>query len=1084
MSNLVVYKSSAGSGKTYTLAREYLELLFRDPESYRHILAVTFTNKAAWEMKVKILSELYLLNHQKDQGNSNLAYLMEMTVFDQDQIRRRAGYMLGMILHNYSRFHVMTIDRFFQKIIRGFARDIGIQAGYTVELDHHKVLDHAIDELFSGLSEDPLLLQWLAGFARERIIEGGSWNLKYLIRELSREIFNERFQMHRSELKRKFTDRKFLRAYKKDLYRIIKSYEENLMATGRAAMELVNRNGLQVEDFKYGKTGPVGYLEALSAGRTGKVPGTRVCNALDDAEGWYSAGSEKKKQISYLVKNGLGELLAKAVRKFEDEFAKYETARLVVRNIYILGILSDVSERVYAYASEMNFFLLSDANRFLKDIIGENEAPFIYEKTGEYFHHFMIDEFQDTSILQYDNFKPLIADSLARNYKSMLVGDIKQSIYRWRNGDWEILSDMIGDDFRHFGIAYKPLVFNWRSREVIVECNNRFFSTAADILQSHLDQLILSGGSDQDLQRWMDGRLKKVYQDVRQEVPGHQKKKKAGGYVRFEFLESSNKQWQEDAVRNTISVIEQLQERGYHPGDIAILARTGEEVRKMTDAILDYKDSSMASEQYSYDTISQESLFVGSSSAVQLIISIMKFLNQPGDRINKAFLLHESQTILSASGRNPGKLFMSAGNHEDESILLEYLPDEFVKTRQWLKNLPLYELTEEIVRIFSLSGKSRDLPFINAFQDLVTEYAAKEPSDNVSFLEWWEEEGKQKNLSISEQQDAIRIMTIHKAKGLEFPVVILPFCDWKLDHHANQTILWCKPEIRPFDGLPLVPVLYSGRLENSFFSGEYYREKLKIFVDHFNLLYVSMTRACDELYLFMPDKPSDKGMTDIADLVLSVARKEFTKDRPVAPGKGKNYKSRLEFGLPAKVLTEEKRGKTCKMSAFRSVPLGDRLKLRFRGDDFFDPAGKDKVSYGRIMHEVFEMIETRDDLDRAMEEIFRQGKMGRNECMKMRSHIEGIISRKPWSYWFSDKWKVINEREMITGAGKIRRPDRVMIQSRKVVVLDYKFGRRKENIYASQVREYMSHLSAMGFQEIEGYVWYVMLDELQKITRE
>jgi ATP-dependent helicase/nuclease subunit A len=1043
LSGLTIYKASAGSGKTFALARDYIGLAIQDPEAFRHILAVTFTNKATDEMKGRILEELHRLASGADSAIRQ--WMLDQWGLESAEISARARIILETILHNYSRFHVETIDRFFQRAIRAFTREIGLAAGYRVELDAPRVLSEAVDMMLDGLDQDPELQQWFVAFARDRVLEGGHWNLRHDLLVLGAELNNERFQEASSGLAEQLSDREGFKRFRQELYTIKYGFENGLEGLAEKAMDIIRGEHLDTGDFKgaYG----VGYFFSRILQGDYRYPSGTIMGHLDTPEAWASKGSEAREAISRAYDKGLNELLRQVVRIYERDFRRYRTAESVMSFLYTLGILMDISSRIREYTLSQGIFLLSDAARFLYGIIGDNEAPFIYEKVGNHFHHFMIDEFQDTSALQWKNFKPLINNSLANGQTCLIVGDVKQSIYRWRNSDWEILSDVVPHAFPHARLEEKALKYNWRSRRNIVAFNNDFFTAAREALKEFFQR---EGGEGNQ------GPLKidRAYGDVFQlmpDLPG-----KEGGYVRATMIpQEEGADWKANVHRQVVRLLEQIQDQGLTLSDVAILVRTKKEGKEISEAILRHKSLHHGT-GYRYDLISNESLFLVTACSVRIITSVMKYLVRPADRINLAQLIHEHSLISGDRANHNGFPVTGADS----------LPTAFLEQMETLRYLTLTELVERIIRLFSLNEKEEETPYLVAFQDTVIEFSKNHPADIHSFLSWWDEHSDDLALTVSEEQDAIRVMTIHKAKGLQFPVVIIPYCHWSFDHRGmNAQILWCRPAMPPFNRISILPVKYSSALRDTDFEQAYHAERFRIYVDHLNLMYVAFTRAMEGLFIFAP-LPAREKLTDAADMIHKV----LGGDTGLCWTSG-------EFGNIGRSGGTGKR-EQWQIRKLVSHEFSTKLRLQYRGMNFFDTAAEQRIHQGNIMHEVFSRIHGAGDLDWAVEVVRREGMIEAGEAVQMKAELSRLISTDRVRDWFEDGWRVITEQDILTPGGTVKRPDRVMMKGNQAIVVDYKFGKQRSSSHMVQVRKYVDMLRQMNVADVRGFVWYVNLEEV------
>jgi ATP-dependent exoDNAse (exonuclease V) beta subunit len=1042
--------------------------LFRETDIFRHILAVTFTNKATEEMKSRIIGELYRLSSK--QNSEYLEYIMDQSGYQEKTIRNKSDTILKKILHDYSRFSVSTIDSFFQKIVRSFTREIGIQHGYTIELDTENVLKEAVDRLFLETDNDLSLRQWLIRFAVKRTEEGKSWNLKKDIHELGREVFKEEFREYSDIIAGKLEDKEFLSGYMSDLYKIISHFTGTLSQKGKQGLDLISSYGLSVNDFSYKESGPAGYFLKL-AGQNFQKPGSRILDALNAPEKWYTRSSEMKKRIEEIFEKGLNKMLVDIIDFFNSNYSDYITSGTILSNIFTLGILSDITREIFRYTNEKNLFLLSDASAFLNKIIENNDAPFIYEKTGNYYHHFMIDEFQDTSGFQWNNFRPLINNSLSQNYDNMVVGDAKQSIYRWRSTDWEILTEKIFKDFYPGSIKNYTLDKNWRSHKIIVDFNNSFFKKAAKVLQDTYNDELAEIRLHADSEKLKDNIIK-IYSDVQQLCAKDEKEEK--GYVKIKFIDFKEENHVKD---NLIAILKELQDRGYRLKDIAVLTRKREEGKNIADFLIDYKQNNETGSKYRYDVISDESLYLSSSPAVKFLIAILKFFINRYDNINNYFVISEYLNYIKEGNRDNTTIRVDNSNPGDiNTVLNRLLQESSVKSVDYLKSLSLYEMVERLIEMFSLNNIGGELPFIQAFQDLVLDYSNRNSSNIYAFLEYWEDIGSKKSISISEAQDAIRIMTIHKAKGLEFRAVILPYCNWHIENPSRKQIIWCKPKDRPFNKLDIVPVYYSRNLKDTSFTSEYYVEKLKIYIDNLNLLYVAFTRASDSLYcLASQGSKTGNNISTVSDLLFNILSVSDKQDSQV-----------FEYGIPENI-EPAKDYNDLRVNKIREYPSSDsrkKLRIAYQVSDFFIKDSEIKsrpLNYGKIMHEIFSNIVTTDDIRIAAEKVYLEGKISIADKDSILGDMEQIFGDTRIRKWFSDGRKVFNEKDIILPGGATRRPDRVILKDKDAIIIDYKFGYVERNEYLDQTREYASLLKEMGYKSVESYIWYINTGKIIKV---
>jgi ATP-dependent exoDNAse (exonuclease V) beta subunit len=1050
MSNgtLTIFNASAGSGKTYTLTGIYLSSLFRARNNYRKILAVTFTNKATAEMKERILENLHLLATGKE--SEYLKQLMNETGKPAEWIRTEAGEILNSVLHDFSRFSVSTIDSFFQKILRAFAREAGLHSGFNIELDHTMLLSSAVDEMIASAASDKKLKEWLISYATSNIDEEKSWDLKRGITELSEELFKEKFKILSAEERSKLEDKDFLLNYISRLRAVSSSFEKQMAETGKRAVAIYCDNQLTDDMFFNKGKGVPGYIRRLAKGDIPE-PNTFVRAALDDPPKWST--SKMCPQLAQALAAGLGDAVMEAVALYDSGFIRHCTAKVILRNIYALGILSDVLSNIHKLTASENIFLLSDAGEFLNLITEADQCPFIYEKVGNTFENFMIDEFQDTSIIQWNNFNPLVSNSMAQGFDNLLVGDIKQSIYRWRNSDWRILGTILASRIDGKRFLSQSLATNYRSRSNVIRFNNSLFSVLPALLDARLGN---DGAPDS---------FKNLYSEAVQTDPG----KKNGGYVRIEFVDDEDdRPWTKKVLDNLPALIESLQDKGYKASDIGIIVRFGREGADVLHALMDYSDNAGEEKKarYNYNVVSNDSLLLANSLVIRFIVSVLSFADNNDDAISSAAMLRFY--LLSTGYSDPEKVPFT------KESMQTCLPEGYMDFIGTLKEIPLFQAVENIISFFDLGGKESNEPYINTFQDHVLSFTANGNPDIRSFLSWWESSGCNKSVVLPGNQDAMRILTIHKSKGLEFRIVILPFISWNIEHSSShQPLLWVKPESEPFNDLGIVPVKCSKDLENTIFAAYYKEEKYSVNLDNLNLLYVAMTRAKDVLFGFSMNKPA-KGT--IASVLKEAFLCENINNSEVNLQSLYNReKNMFELGeIPGSTDLKPAQNGILSSGYHVSQAMGS-LRLKLHGENYFsagDAALREKINYGKIMHEIFEGINTAADIPAAVKKLVLEGKLPESEAADMENKVNTLICDPAVSSWFSADNKVLREAGILLTSGNIRRPDRVIFRDGKASVIDFKFGKENEH-YAEQVNLYRNLLALMGYQNIDAYIWYV-----------
>ncbi len=1051
-----IYKASAGSGKTYRLAYEYVLLLFQNRNElhpHRSTLAVTFTNKATDEMKRRIVRELFALATQDDAD-----FLKDLKKEDclnglsDNEIQKLAKRFLTDILYDYSSFNVSTIDGFFQQIVRAFTREIGLQGNFGVELDQDSVLQLAVDNMLFELdkAENRQLLEWLKEMVDENLENDQKWfKFRDKINQLGREIFKESYLQNAQILSEKLHDRVFLKTYRKQLNDIIETFEKTMQNVCSEALKILQKYGLEFADFSRGTKGFITYFDYDKLKSKGFEVTQTFVAVVDNCEKWYTQKSTKKNAIESAFFDGLN-ACAKTI--VEADKTNYLSAKVVLENIYILGILTDINAQIVRYCNDKNALLISNTTDFLHKIIDGSDAPFIYEKTGVYLHHFMMDEFQDTSQLQWDNFRPLLDNSVAENRQNLVVGDVKQSIYRWRNSDWRLLQSGVKNAFGDERIQEETLGTNWRSARNIVEFNNEIFS-------------IFSQLSDKIVQKNAE-LVKNIYANASQKS-----NRRNLGRVNVEFLPIKSEdetKWEERVMSRLSFIIDELREKDYALSDITILVRKNKEATKVADFLINA----------GYEVVSNEALLVANAPCVRLLVALMRFFVAPENTLNR--MLVESLSNRQKNAIDAPKL-LSENETSDEWLQRNFA--DKIDVFHTLKNKPLLQMVEQLILELELQKIAENSVFLQAFQDEIFNYTVNYSGDINGFLEYWDKVSGNRFLAASETQNAIRIMTIHKSKGLEFKAVIIPFCDW--DFAGQSSTIWCRPpeNCEPFSQLPIIPVTYKSMLANTIFAKDYEAETLYRFVDTLNLAYVAFTRPENDLYILAPKNDAEtietpKSIADFLQICLIEQNCEISSDLRKKLTLSDDENCLVQIGTLEKLEKKEKENEIEALPlTYDSVSAGSRLNLRYSLDD----EGSER-RYGLLLHDVLSEINTIEDIEKALKKQILSGAISENEYPELADFLARLLSEKEVAEWFSGEYRVVNETEIISpNADKTHRPDRVMIKGKKVIVVDYKFGLQKEKRYHAQVKKYMRLIAKMGY-EASGYIWYARLGEIELVN--
>ncbi len=1067
---LTVYKASAGSGKTFTLATEYIRLLVENPQSYRNILAVTFTNKATEEMKMRILSQLYGIWKQLPESNNYLKNIQEKTGLAPNVISERAGLALNNLTHNYNYFRVETIDTFFQSVLRNMARELDLTTNLRIGLNDYQVEELAVDQLIEDLTTTDVMLQWILKYVMENISDDKSWNVIAQIKKFGQNIFKDYYKEVSITLEQKMGEAGFFENYTNCLRDLRKAAEEYMKEIGESFFDTLEGEGLSVDDLSSKQRGIASFFNKLRNGIFDpSIITTTVANHLENIEKWCPKTNPRRDAVLQVVESSLIQILKCAVEAQEKQWKIFQSSNLTLRHLNQLRLLSSIEKKVRELNETENRFLLSDTQQLLHSLIDGSDSPFIFEKIGTQLQHVMIDEFQDTSTIQWQNFKVLLAETMSHEDGSnLIVGDVKQSIYRWRSGDWRLLNG-IEDQFNSMLMELKSLSTNYRSTRNVIDFNNTFFRHAAKVEYQALEEL----ECDEREQ------LEKAYADIEQKVPDD---KKDEGRVTIELL--PNNEYQESILEHTVEYVRELIDAGVSQKDIAILVRYNNHIPLIAQYFLENLPE--------VSIVSDEAFRLEASSAVCLMIQALHLLLHPDDQLTKAAIV--KTWLCTVQGKElTDDQFMIAGNNLDE-----YLPEAYIGHFDELLTLPLYELAEKIYSIFQLHLLEGQGAYLCAFYDHLANYVNENTTDIQSFLTEWDENLSKKTIQ-SDETNGIRLISIHKSKGLEFDHVIIPYCDWTLEKYSDN-IIWCKPNEAPFNDLPIAPIDYSPKMMGSIYEKEYLHEHLQNTVDNLNLLYVAFTRAAKSLYVV-----GKRGVKNSRSALIELCLPLVAESMPEAQLDGmEDNESAIvfEFGtyetsqpeLPSQNNEKESSNPFLQKSEAISVSIRTYdSKVNFRQSnrsrDFIEGEDIDQqrryIQAGSILHEIFSTIQTEKDIPEALQRLQFEGILYDEEMTAERitSMLRKRLSDPRVASWFSPRWTLFNECTILSvedGEVHEHRPDRVMTDGDEWIVVDFKFG-HPDPEYHTQVRRYMDLLSSMGHQNIKGYLWYVYSNKIEEV---
>ena len=1068
---LTVYKASAGSGKTFALAIHYIKLVVNNPQAYRNILAVTFTNKATEEMKTRILSQLYGIWKQLPDSEGYMNEVCKALNATPGYVSERAGMALNLLLHNYNHFRVMTIDTFFQSVLRNLARELDLTANLRIGLNDSQVEELAVDEMIADLKTTDVVLQWILKYIMENISDDRSWNVIGQIKKFGKTIFHDYYRDISKQLDEQLQREDFFEAYQRTLREVRDAARERMLNIAESFFGTLEEEGLTADDLANKRRGIASFFQKLKDGTFDEsIENQTVANCLEDSAKWYAKTHPRRELIHALADGPLGDILRYAVEERPRQWRLYQSATLTLRHLNQVRLLSSIEKKVRELNDEANRFLLSDTQKLLGSLISDSDSPFIFEKIGTQLEHIMIDEFQDTSTIQWRNFHVLLAEAMSHEHTSnLIVGDVKQSIYRWRSGDWRLLNG-IENQFSEQQIETRNLQTNYRSQRRVIAFNNAFFRHAAQL--EYLAQ--------QELSPLEAEQLKKAYADVEQLIPD---KREDAGLVDIRLLPAAD--YEESVLQLTSDIVTSLMAQNVSQRSIAILVRNNASIPVIARHFL--------ATMPGVSIVSDEAFRLDASSAVCLIVSALRLLVHPDDQLTKAAIVKTWQQDILHRAASDNELLLADNN------LDALLPPDYIEAFTALRSLPLYELCERLYAIFRLSEIEGQGAYLCAFYDQLTDFISDNTSDIDTFLHEWDDNLHTKTIQ-SDETNGIRLISIHKSKGLEFAHVICPFCDWPLEHTGN--VLWCTPTEEPFSDLPIAPIDYSQKhMMGTIYEPDYLQEHLQTTVDNLNLLYVAFTRACESLYVI-----GRRGAKGSRSALIEQALPLVANDLQSSILEGLNDDAAcLRFSYGAHVIPSAVEGSPSlfdnpflqKASSIHVPVETFASKATFKqsnrsrafteaSDEDDDAKRRNYIQTGSILHEVFSTIRTADDIPDALERLQFEGVLYDEQTTPERitSLIRKRLEDPRVADWFSPRWTLFNECTILSidddGQVRERRPDRVMTDGQQWIVVDFKFGAPKPE-YVAQVQEYMQLLASMGHQNIHGYLWFVYSNKIEEI---
>ncbi|MFL9829874.1 UvrD-helicase domain-containing protein [Flavobacterium sp. ST-87] len=1041
-----IYDASAGSGKTYTLVKEYLKIILTSPknDAYRNILAITFTNKAVHEMKSRIVGSLS--EFAKDEPSKKALDLMLDLVHDTKdwetklslvQIKIKSQQIIKHIIHNYAAFDISTIDKFTHKVIRAFAHDLNLPMTFEVTLDTENLLTEAIDAIIAQAGEDETLTRLLIDFTMEKTDDDKSWDISREILETGKLVLNEN---NRNEIIQ-FHDKSIAEfvEIKKKLIAVSKELEKENATLAENALLQIENNGIDLKSFPYG-TFPK-HLDFIAK--------NDVKQSNHKFETFESIKIKKGAKDQFLIEQIIPELLLLLEKVYVNN-EKVNFYKAFLKNITPLSLLNTVSNELAKIQEEQNVLSISEFNAIIHREIQNQPAPFIYERLGERYRHFFIDEFQDTSEMQWQNLIPLIDNALSGqdDYGNkgtlMIVGDPKQSIYRWRGGKAEQFIELSKDKnpFNNPDKNIEHLDTNYRSYSEVIEFNNDFF------------KLISAEFENAD------------YKDLYENHSHQHFNSKKGGYVNISFIpkieaaeadkEALDKT--ELYVLATLNTIQKVLQEGFEYKDIVILTRK----RDQGIAVANYLT------EQGIPLLSSETLMIQNATEVRLIICLLKYLKNNADLESKAYFLH--YVAVHIQDQLAVHDFIAQGMEQKQENDFEQwlLSFDISLSFQNIRKKSLYEAVEIIVSKFLSDTSQIGNAYIQYFLDIVLERDVRNQAGIADFLDFWDKNGAKYSIPSPEGNNAVRIMTIHKSKGLEFPVVIMPFAEEDYSRKPKDK-LWLDAQEMDL-GMPKALIDNSSAVEG--FGKEaksvYSQKKQEELLDNINVLYVALTRAEEQLFVISNKNLTAKGEVKSND--MSAFFINYLENK----GLFQEEISEYEFGDKKKISSESKYADTSKTIKNVMHTLNPKnIKIAQREALMWGTHQQESIEYGNVIHEILSFIKTKKDIDLAIDKAVENGLINFSQRELVCNTIRNIVHQERLALFFAEGNEVLNEQTIIQKEGRIIKPDRMVInQDKEVFLLDYKTGIHNAG-YQKQLEDYQIAIEGMGLKVSKKALVYI-----------
>lgn len=1029
-SNFKIFSASAGSGKTYSLAKAYLKLLLSNNSAvkFRQILAITFTNKAVDEMKTRILDNLYAFGQDQvpEKQESLFQSLCVELSLTEEQLRQRSQLILKRILHNYSFFEISTIDKFNHKIIKTFARDLHLSQNFEVELNLDLLLEEAVGRLLERAGNDEKLTEVLIAFSLEKIDDDKSWNITYDLIEIGKLLFQENHSAHIDPLRYKS-----IGDFQKIQERIAsegKSIEEKVKQLAQTVLQEIENHGFDFTDFPR-QTLPNHFKKMVDG-------------ELDPKKLYAAKTLEPNLVEGKLLKaNDKRDVTQLAVALLESYLI---IKRLVYRHSYLLNmygnivpmtVLNEIAKEIKNIELDRDIIPISSLNAILSREIKNQPVPFIYERMGEKYRHYFVDEFQDTSKMQWENLVPLIGNALESEDEKhergslFLVGDVKQAIYRWRGGRAEQFLNLINKKSHPFVVepSVHSLDTNWRSSDEIVDFNNSFFTKMAPVLGNEDYRNLFLNDS-------------------------HQKtNSKPGGYIQMSFLDADMEDKDDVYCEETFKSIQHIVSENHAYSDICVLVRDNKKGMLLADFLA----------QRNIPIISSDALLLAKNEKVIFLISILRIFENAKDREAAYHIL------MYLSPDENGKHTFISNNLED---IEAFLMAEYNFNITTLKGEPVLSILETAIVQFELYQGS--VAHISFLMDEVLDLEKREGPSVYAFLTYWEVKKESLSIAAPDGVDAVKIMTIHKAKGLEFPFVIFPFANAILDDKRKKKKTWV-PATTDDNALGLEEFLINNNKDmleyNEVTHQKYVAEEQKTLLDSMNVLYVALTRPVKGLYVVTESSKKEVASVEAASSYSDLFQL-YVKQANI-PEKESGVYTIGTF--PSKEMVETSSESTENHIRYVTRPKDDTgFTISTKSGRLWDDERLEAIEMGNVIHFALSQIETINDVDAVLERLEIEGHFPKEAAGDIKQKIMAVVNHPKLKDLFLDDLHVFNEREILTTDGLSLRPDRIVISENEATIIDYKTGKPSPK-HKEQIANYADILRDMDFTIKQSIIVYI-----------